>query len=130
MQRPGFEAYPVEERFAWDGSLVITRRQIALLHGLLDRPDACVGSYADWVRAARPYLTNRSPGALMGVSLGAYKVPYAWAARLEDGARPRIVLTARGRDILERRIQCRVRGFGVYRGLAAFRNGSAGRDAS
>ena len=112
----------VPERRAWDGSVVITRRQLALLHGLLDRPDGMADCLGDWILSAVPYLSNSSRGALFGVLISLYKVPTAWVRRIKVGRCLRVVLLPRGRDILELRVQTRIHGHGVYRGLRHLRD--------
>ena len=45
------------------GEILLSRSHLALLHGLLDRPDCTAPSYLDWERAALPYLRRFTPHA-------------------------------------------------------------------
>ena len=122
MDRPGFSASFGQERLTGDGAVQINRRQLALLHGLLDRPNCSVNSYSQWVRAALPYLANRSPGAVMSMSLGpVYQLPTTWVSRTRTSAGVAVQLLPRGRDILELKVLSHIRGHGVYRGLRNLR---------
>ena len=120
MQRPGFESSSSPERVSADGAIWITLTQLAFLNALLDRPDCTARSYRDWYRAALPYVRSRSHPRLLGLTLRRdYAVPAKWVERTKIGSRVQIRLTSRGRDILERKVVCRIRGVGVYRGLRA-----------
>ena len=114
--------YGRPERIAGDGAILITRTELALLHGLLDRPDGTARSYSAWILAAVPYLTNRTPSTLASLSIaGPYSVPTSWVSRKRSASRVEVTLCERGRDILELRVLCRIRGHGVYRGMRHLR---------
>ena len=120
MNRPGFESSSSPERLSADGVVWITLTQLAFLNALLDRPDSTARSYRDWYRAALPYVRSRSHPRLLGLTLrGDYAVPAKWVKRTKVGSRVEIRLTARGHEILDRKVVCRIWGLGVYRGLRA-----------
>jgi hypothetical protein len=105
------------ERFTRDGAVRVTLSQLALMHGLVDRPGSRTRSCKDWVDASVPYLwLIRHPSYTCFVKCSV-RVPHAWVSRTRVGRSLECQLTDRGRAILERDIPAHVHGYGPYRGL-------------
>lgn len=121
MTRPGYGfRRGASERLTKHGELIVTRNQLMLLHGLLDRPGAASVSYLDWVDASLPYQrrleTSPRPGRLLQ---SIHRVPDAWVTRVKTGKGVRCQLTLRGWWILDRTLPAHVTGHGTYCGLRA-----------
>jgi hypothetical protein len=100
------------------GAVLLGYNQLALLHGLYDRPDGRAESSADLVRAAIPYVRiYRAPnwGCLSSSVLSLHP---AWVKRGRSGRRNTWQLEPRGRAIVERSVQAWLRGMGPYEGLS------------
>lgn len=104
------------------GQVVLGHSQLALLHGLYDRPNGHAISIADWVRAASPYAdffrVERNDDALRQAAL---RVPPKWVEQRQVGRRISATLLPRGREIRALTIPAYVHGHGEYRGLRALR---------
>src|SRR5436190_24339342 len=105
------------ERYTRDGAVLITPAQLALLQGLVDRPNYRAHSCRDWVDASVPYLWRfQNPYYSCFVKCAA-RVPRAWVERTPSRGWIQCSLTDRGRDILELRVRAHLQGIGPYRGL-------------
>ena len=106
------------ERIGSDGAVLVSPNQVALLHGLLDRPDGVAPSYTNLARASLPYLaryrSDPRPKALLG---SMHRLPTAWVERHRVGRRVECALTARGRAIVSREVPARIVGEGPYVGV-------------
>lgn len=100
------------------GEVLLTRNHVALLHGLLDRPDGTALSCRDWVRASMPYLVRLKPCPSESCFARSTRTVHpAWVKRRREGRRLVCSLTDRGRAILDLRVAARIRGQGRYEGL-------------
>jgi hypothetical protein len=116
MEKPLFASHP--EPVNGKGEIVVSRTQLAMLHALLDRPDARVQSHRDWVRASYPYMPTRHWPAVRGRALRAIKSMHPrWVTTVRCGSRRVTQITDRGFAILDLRVPVHVRGFGRYYGL-------------
>lgn len=101
--------------------MLLSHNHICLLHGLYDRPRGRVTSRAELMRATLPYLaqvagSSPSPHCLAKAIPGLHS---AWVSRSREGRRHVWTLTARGRNIVERKVRVRIRGYGSYEGFQA-----------
>jgi len=104
------------------GELLLSRNEIALLHGLYDRPDCTATSRTDWVLAARPYRDAiGGPWTLGSLRKATGNVHSAWITTTENGKLTHHTLSARGCAIIEREIPVSIRGYGRYYGMHPFR---------
>ena len=121
MSRPGYGFRGSHsERRTKDGAVIVTRNQIVLLHGLLDRPEAAAVSYVDWAEASMPYLrrlAGDAPASRLLKSI--HRLPEEWVTRARTGKGARCELTLRGRSLLDGTLPAHVFGHGAYRGLRA-----------
>ena len=114
---------PDRELTTIDGGVVVTRRPLAYLHGLYDRPRCHATSSDDLVRAAVPYF------AVLGVLptemppvAEVHTLPREWVGRVRAKRNLWVWdLTERGRGIVERTVPALMIGVGSYRGLRALR---------
>jgi len=100
--------------------VIVTRNQLMLLHGLLDRPKAAAVSYVDWVDASMPYLRRferQPPASRLFKSI--LRLPDEWVTRTKTGRGWRCQLTLRGSSLLDGSLPAHVFGHGTYRGLRA-----------
>lgn len=106
------------ETFTKAGELSLTHNHLALLHGLMDRPDGTARSVEDWVAASLPYINRYERACTSAVLRRAIGTMHtSWVQRRRVGHHIQVTLLPRGRSILDLQILTRVRGFGVYRGL-------------
>jgi hypothetical protein len=110
---------PGVERYARTGEVLVTLHQLALLQGLLDRPDGVAPSAGDWTRAALPHARRLGRASVGALAKAAARVPEAWVERVRAGRRIEARLTERGRAIVSAAVPVRVVGVGAYRGWAA-----------
>jgi hypothetical protein len=105
------------ERFTRNGAVILTIPQLALLHGLMDRPEGRAKSRSDWAESSKPYVRLFRRYSFDIMMQRNYFVPRAWVTRTRVGASIQCQLTQRGRDIIERRVPAHIYGYGVYWGL-------------
>jgi hypothetical protein len=111
---------PFWELLTKDGEPLLSHNHICLLNGLYDRPGGKVRSRADWVRATLPYLRQVNPHPSVHCLMKSIPtMQSAWITHSRDGRQHVWTLTQRGRDIVERKVRSRVRGFGSYEGFKA-----------
>jgi hypothetical protein len=109
------------EPFGKGGCVLLGTTQLALLHGLYDRPNARAESAADWARAALPYSGIFRDDRCLSVLLSsAPRIHPAWVSREHGKHRICWSLTERGRGIVERTVPAWIRGCGPYYGLGHF----------
>lgn len=101
------------ERFNKRGELIITRRQLVMLHALLDTPDGTAKTLAEWYRLTYPYGKEY-------VAETARRMPRKWVLLFRYahglvGAR----LEQRGRDIVAGAVPAYVHGRGPFQGMRA-----------
>jgi hypothetical protein len=85
------------ERTNREGLLIVTVRQLALLHGLLDRPEGRAVSYRDWARASLPYLGRFLPcPTFRGLLACIHRIPDTLVTCTRRGTRVECQLTQRG----------------------------------
>jgi len=105
-------ASPHIERWGRDGALILSRNHLALLKGLLDRPNATAIGRWDWVAATRPYV-RRYRGAQRG-DPALYDaidwLPFRWVERQRRGRYIAYRLLERGRGLLDGSVLARVSG--------------------
>lgn len=107
------------------GAALLSDCQLALLHGLFDRPAGRATSTADLVRAAVPYARLLTVWTgLPRLERAARTLSPAWVARERAGRHMTWQLTDRGRAIEERGAAARLRGRTVYRGLEPIAGGA------
>ncbi len=109
------------------GSVLLGYNQLALLHGLYDRPEGRAESSADLVRAAIPYVRLFRDPNWSCIETATLSLHPAWVEKGRNGRRNAWVLTPRGRAIVERRVAAHLRGEGPYEGLAPWRERSKAR---
>lgn len=103
------------ERFTRDGELILTRRQLIMLHALVDTPDCTAQSMVHWDQLTVPYGKEYTRET-------AFRMPKGWVTIWKTKRHYRIQLGERGRDILERRVPVYVHGYGPFdRMLRLFR---------
>jgi hypothetical protein len=113
--------YP-DERHYKDGAVMIWPRQLALLQGLLDRPDGRVTSRHDAVCAAWPHvgkLTNGSESYALLCKTLPRLVRRGWVAKYRVGRKNHFALTARGRAIAWGAVLARIYGGAEWRPRSA-----------
>lgn len=119
---------PSAERVSATGAVIVSANQLALLHGLLDRPNCCALSRSDFVRAAVPYAgilhAEASPSSLRKE---VNRLPEAWVSCLSDGRKRAWILMPRGRAIAEHTVATHLAEHGPYTGLASLRETSKQR---
>jgi hypothetical protein len=101
------------------GAVLLSHNHLALLHGLMDRPDAMAGSITDWTQSALPYVAR-----LTGYSASTHCIlrslrtfNWLWARRTRHGRCITVQLTSRGRALLDRTVPAHIVGRGPYEGL-------------
>jgi hypothetical protein len=109
------------------GDVLLGYNQLALLHGLHDRPDGRAESSADLVRAATPYVRLFREARWSCIEKATLSLHPAWVEKGRSGRRNTWVLTPRGRAIVERSVSAHLRGMGPYEGLAPWRERSKAR---
>ena len=120
MSRPGYGSNPPRgrERANKQGLVIVTIGQLALLHGLLDRPEGRAVSYRDWAHASLPYLSRmKSYARLRGLLACIHRLPHTLVTRTRKGSRVECQLTLRGRALLNLELPAYVWAHGPYRGL-------------
>jgi len=103
----------VPERYYPCGSLSLSRYHLALLQGLLDRPDGAVIGVREFVVAAWPHGHRfTKPGQSLDTAFRDLirSLPTAWVARSRVGRLTRYQILPRGRDVVEGRIPARLAG--------------------
>ena len=104
------------------GELLLSRNEIALLHGLYDRPDCTAAIRTDWVLAARPYRDAIGGSwTLSSLRKATGNVHSAWIMTTDNRKRTQYTLSARGCAIIEREVPVSIRGYGRYYGMHPFR---------
>jgi hypothetical protein len=101
------------------GEALLSHNHICFLHGLYDRPRGTVSSRAELIRAAFPYLARITSPSVHCMAKAVRTLQPAWVERSRDGRKHLWTLTRRGRQIVERRVRARIRGYGPYEGFAA-----------
>ncbi len=103
----------------FDGDLIISKNDLALLQGLYDRPDCTVANCDDWLHAAYVHrVVLRGDWTMPTLRRAISKVHPAWVIRRKIGTRIQTTLSARGRAIVELEVRVRVRGYrGIYTGM-------------
>lgn len=100
-----------------DGSLKLSRNHLALLQGLLDRPDATAASRRDLVAAARPHIRpfrgDMPSDRILDKAVDTLH-PW-WVDKRREGRAMTYQLSQRGRDIVEGRVEVRVSGRSRYK---------------
>lgn len=100
------------------GEVLLSHNHMALLHGLLDRPDSKAASIADWLRASMPYLARyRGYPSIHVLEKAIQRVHPSWVRRERVGRCIQVTLLPRGRAIIDRVVPARVLGLGRYEGL-------------
>ena len=100
------------------GELSLTHNHIALLHGLMDRPNGTATSVEDWIAASVPYLNRYELACTTAVLRRAIRGMHtSWVERRRVGHRVQVTLLPRGRAIIDRQVTARLRGLGPYTGL-------------
>jgi hypothetical protein len=102
------------------GAVLLGYNQLALLHGLYDRPEGRATSTADLARAAIPYVRVFRAPDLACLEKAALSLHPAWVERVRDGYRNTWTLTPRGRAIIERSVPVYLRSRGTYEGFAEY----------
>lgn len=119
---------PSQERVSATGAVIVSVNQLALLHGLLDRPNCCALSRTDFVRAAIPYAgIFRAEPSRSSLRKELDGLPEAWVSCLRAGRKRTWMLMPRGRAIAEHAVATHVAGHGPYTGLASLREESKQR---
>jgi hypothetical protein len=114
VRRRGPKA-PVPERKRTSGKVRITKNQLALLQGLLDRPRTTAASRIDFTRAAYPHLKRFREHLSVGNLYHAIgRLPARWVERKRVGNRIEHRLSPRGRAIVEGRVPAAIDGVGPY----------------
>jgi hypothetical protein len=124
MSRPGNGSNPPRghERANRQGLVIVTISQLALLHGLLDRPEGRAVSYRDWACASLPYLRRLKTYASVGCALQCmHRLPHTLVTRTRKGTRVECQLTLRGRALLNLELPAYVWAHGPYSGLRRLR---------
>ncbi len=110
-------ADPIPERTFAGGVLSLGTYELALLHGLLDRPGGIAVGRLDLIRAAWPYaLRLKEPGTTLHNALrkNIPRLSTYWVARYRRGRLTCYHLLPRGRAVLEGLIPARLGGRGWY----------------
>lgn len=106
------------ERVTKDGEVLLSHNHIALLHGLLDRPNGIATSVTDWVVAAAPYSLRYCRYYSHWLLRKSIRTMHpSWIQRTRAGYCTRITLLPRGRAILDRTVPAHIHGIGPYQGL-------------
>jgi hypothetical protein len=102
--------------------MILSSTELALLHGLYDRPGGLAESSADLVRAAWPYTRMLGrPVAVDTMRVVMLRMSAGLMARTKLGGRNMWSLEDAGRAIIELQLPVFVRGYGRYAGLRAMR---------
>lgn len=109
---------PTGEQLSKAGEVFLSYKHIALLHGLMDRPEAVAGSINDWLFASLPYARRYYGNLSMQMLQKAIRTMNpAWINRQRVGRCIQVKLLSRGRGIIDRTVAARIRGYGAYVGL-------------
>ncbi len=115
------------EPISASGAVLLGFNQLALLHGLYDRPQGRAESSADLTRAAIPYVRLFRDPNWWCLSKAVLSLHPEWVEKGRDGRRNTWILKPRGRAIVERAVPAYLRGIGPYEGLAPYRERSKQR---
>lgn len=107
------------EPVTFDGDIIISKNDLALLQVLYDRPDCTVASCRDWLYAAYVHrAVLRGNWSIPTLQRAMTKVHPAWVIRRKIGTRIQTTLSARGRAIVELEVRVKLRGHpGIYAGM-------------
>ena len=109
---------PAAEKFSKSGEVLLSHNHIALLHGLMDRPDAIARSVNDWLLATLPYARRYGRYISLGMLQKSIRTMHpSWIHRQPVGRCIHVILLPRGRAIIDRRVAARIRRHGAYQGL-------------
>ena len=106
------------ERVTRAGEVLLSHNHIALLHGLMDRPDGIALSVSDWMAASLPYARRYRPYVSAGMLEKSIRTMHpSWIHRHKAGRCIHATLLSRGRAIIDRQVAARIRRYGAYAGL-------------
>lgn len=109
---------PTPEPRYKSGEVRLTHNHLALLLGLLDRPDCTAASINDWLDAAMPHAARFTHYPSTRFLRSAKKSLHPdWVSFHRRGSCIEVTLTARGRAIAERQVPARIVGRGPYTAL-------------
>lgn len=97
------------------GEVRLSHNHVALLVGLLDRPDGRAASITDWIAAALPVAQRFYRGATWWTLYRAHESLFReWVTYMRVGSRCTVTLTPRGREIADRTVPSRITGRGPF----------------